>query len=595
MSSDFQKVLVKDSRLMCTDKLTYGVYKGAASMTPQRYVAISANPSSVVFNLQIPSENIVIDRRVMYFCDTTLKFEFPAGSVPAGVVPIQYGITSALAPFPNHQLCTTQSITINNNTVSMNTQDILPSLIVLQGDKRTLSRYNGMAPVMPDCYADYSDAVGTNNNPLGSFSVCSDNSKKPRGAFMVQEIYTLNAGAHAPQPISDGAAAYTVYVRFRSTEPLMLPPFIWTDCADAAGFYGIQNINMTFNLGNPKRAFRSADAWVGLATVSVDSINNATLILNQLTPHADDLLPSRNVVSYATYPRFITSVGQPLLPQITQVNGVYVYNPGEKITVPFTNIQLNQIPDKLVIWCRKSLATQTCQDADYFGVIKGISIQFNNVAGLLSTASQTDLFRYSQEAGSNQTWEMFTGVANNSPDDPTQGFNPVATSGSVLVLDFARHIGISESYYAPGSLGNFQLQFNLDLCNPFFAPHAVDQNWELVLMTVNGGLFCVERGTSSSYTGILTRADVLDVSTQEPYGNKDVERLIGSGFMDSLKSVAGKLAPKLPALAGIAKHALSMHPKTEGLSKTIGSLGYGRSGGGSSGGRRHKMEEKLLD
>jgi hypothetical protein len=38
-----------------------------------------------------------------------------------------------------------------------------------------------------------------------------------------------------------------------------------------------------------------------------------------------------------------------------------------------------------------------------------------------------------------------------------------------------------------------------------------------------------------------------------------------------------------------------MHPKTEGLSKTIGSLGYGRSGGGSSGGRRHKMEEKLLD
>lgn len=107
---------------------------------------------------------------------------------------------------------------------------------------------------------------------------------------------------------------------------------------------------------------------------------------------------------------------------------------------------------------------------------------------------------------------------------------------------------------------------------------------------------------ASSYTGILTRQDVLDVSSQEAYSGSEVKRMIGGGMLDTLKSAVGKIAPKLPALAGIAKHGLSLvnNPYAQGASNLLGNLGAGRSGGGgsgggTSGGRRHKLEAKLME
>lgn len=555
------------------------------------------------------SEQTVIDRRILWNSQVTLKFVFGAGSVPAGVTPLQYGLTDALAPFPLHQLTTVQSITINNNTVSMNTRDVINALMRFN-DKRSLMRYNGMCPNMFDTYGYYSDAVGAVNNPLGGYSNVGDNDLLPRGAFMVDEIYSLNGTAHIPQPISDGASAYTVYVRFSSSEPLLVSPMIFSNPeTNNMGFYGIQNMNAVFNIGDCSRAWRSANSWVGASTtsISIDSFNTARLIFNQLTPHPSDLLPSRNVVPYYTVPRYLTqfnSSSNAIAPAYSLTNGVYtVPLQLAGTTISSTNIQLNQIPDKVIIFVRKALGNQTVNDTDSFLAIRGISMNFNNHSGILSTATPNDLYRYSVESGSNQSWEEFYGIANKANPDPTQGTLPIPTTGSLLCLKFGEHINLTEDYYASGSLGNFQLQFNLSVVNQFISgSNSTNANWELVLITVNSGLFVCERGTASSYTGILTRQDVLDVSTQEPYSNADAKRMIGGGFMDTLKSVVGKIAPKLPALAGIAKNALSMsgHPMAQSASNALGNMGYGRSGGGgsgggTSGGRRHKLDAKLLE
>ena len=42
---------------------------------------------------------------------------------------VNYGVDSALAPFPLHSLCNTMSCTINNNTVTQNMQDTLPLIL----------------------------------------------------------------------------------------------------------------------------------------------------------------------------------------------------------------------------------------------------------------------------------------------------------------------------------------------------------------------------------------------------------------------------------------------------------------------------------
>jgi hypothetical protein len=71
-----------------------------------------------------------------------------------------------------------------------------------------------------------------------------------------------------------------------------------------------------------------------------------------------------------------------------------------------------------------------------------------------------------------------------------------------------------------------------------------DNNVEAVLITMNSGVFVCERGTSSTYTGILTKQDVLEASQQDHYTHDDVGRMIGGGFFDKIKSGFSKLASK---------------------------------------------------
>ena len=110
------------------------------------------------------------------------------------------------------------------------------------------------------------------------------------------------------------------------------------------------------------------------------------------------------------------------------------------------------------------------------------------------------------------------------------------------------------------------------------------------MITMNSGVFVCERGTSSTYTGILTRADVLEASEQDAYTRSDLQRLVGGGFLDMLKSGVSKLAPLAKAIAPmVAPHAKEYLNSKGSLGKLasagIGAMGYGHSGGGGSGGR----------
>jgi hypothetical protein len=79
-------------------------------------------------------------------------------------------------------------------------------------------------------------------------------------------------------------------------------------------------------------------------------------------------------------------------------------------TVTSSNIQLNGIPDKLIICVRKVVANLGCHQTDSYATIKGISINFNNQAGLLSSMTPEQLFRNSVQSGlANMCWDEFCG------------------------------------------------------------------------------------------------------------------------------------------------------------------------------------------
>lgn len=573
-SADFEKICVQDDLLLTTDKVRYAVFKGAQNITPSQYEAISKSTSSITFNIQLPSESTVFSRRVMVETDMSITFKAsPTASMPVGQTIVNLGYASALGPFPFHSCCSTIQATINNNTVSQNQRDIMFQLLRF-GDRRDVARYNNATPTQYDSYWSYTDALGANNNPNSAWNDCAlDQDFQPRGGFIITSI----AGN---TPKADGAdnAERTIVINYRTREPLMMSPFLWTDPeTNNQGLYGVQTLNFVFNLGSANRALRLANGPTGTATATIanpwfsigtqpyiSNVVSSQLLMLFLTRQPSNLVSARNVVPFMEYPRYLTNVSQ-AIPYTSPVFSSVEQN--------FASIQLNSVPDKLIIVARKILATQTPADADSFLPIKKIYINFNNKAGLLSGATQWDLWRMSVESGSNQTWAEFSGRAYKSQQAGASSATALPQQlplvGSVLALEFGRHIELDD-VYAPGSIGAFQLQFRVELENQTGLAIGANE-YELVLITANSGVLAIERGTSQTYTAILSRADVLAVSSRPQYAKSGLARIVGGSVEDKVNMMARPLM-----------EAVGMGSSGGGLS------GGGMSGGGLSGGKMAK-------
>ena len=617
-SADFQKVLVRDERLNCKDSIKYAVQKSGQNITVAEFNAISQNANSHTYNIQVPSETTIIDRRVIWESTVIAQVTIPAGAVTSAKLAgmavgdpcVQLGIANALGPFPLHSACLTQQFTINNNSVSINMNDVLP-VILRFNDKRELMRYNGMVPNMYDIYGKYLDAIGANNNPNGNYTNNGyDNDLYARGSFMDVQVSGTNAfdaaGANiitAVPTIPAIDAALTYFIKYTVREPLLAAPFMFAKSSySGQGFYGIQNLNVVFNLAttNNARVWRSGlpcDNNEQFPTQCViQSYSGSKLIFNFLTPKPSDMLSARNVVPYYEMPRYLSTT-TPFIPYALRGAGA-----ASQIIIPattrltFTTTQLNQIPDKLLIFVRKAKSAQLLSDTDSALAITRCSFNFNNQSGILASATQDQLYRFSVEAGSNQSWEEFRGFAIQG-EAATGSGKQIPTSGSYLFLDMGKHLQITEDYYAPGSLGNFNLQFTLDVENYLPVPNALvptvgGMPIEMVLITLNSGLFVCEKGQSATYTGILTKDDVLSASAQTPHSSGDVERLVGGGLLDKLGSFASAVAPSLlktgvGALQGSDNQYAKMGSKALGMLCDARGKGIGRGRGGA-------MEDRLM-
>jgi len=650
MSADFTKVLVKDDRLDVTDNIKYAVIKGGQNMTCAPFSAISESGSQLTFNVQVPSEQTIIDRRVLLetLLTVTVKSKKVTGyvSTPAPNTPVYasllpgeqvgYGQNMALAPFPVHQSMTVMSATVNNNTVSINIRDVLPALTRLL-DKRELACYNGTTPTYLDGYSNYVDSQKQGNNPLDDYTLAIDSDIYPRGAFQPVK--------YSAEYITESETNDTLVecFQFLLTEPLLLSPFIYANPqSNAQGFYGIQNLNFIFNIGDVSRVWRgpsmptndgadgltatssspspsgfkslyisdvqAGDTYNLLSTSATNLLSKSRLLFQFLTPHPSDMMPARNIVPYYELPRYISqfagnsvfSTGASYNLNANSLSATLVPSGGSRISSQ--SLQLNQIPDKLIIFLRKQLGSQKWGDADVAFPIQNISINFNNNSGLLASAQVQDLYKMAKDNGNNQNWLEWSGVATNTySNGPSINlFDGVPTVGSYITLEFGKDIQLVEDFYAPGSLGNFNLQVQIQFAdNKEYVPDQL----ELVIVTMNSGVFVNERGTSSTYTGILTKADVLEASDQVAFTRSDVKRMVGGGFLDMIKSAVSKLAPVAKAVAPIAGDYLSKHsnPYAQMAGKVIsGMAGHGASGGtgfsagGHSGGGKQRLGKHLM-
>lgn len=571
MSSDFSPYLVKDGRINnISPVIPYSVFSGASQNTYQTFNATSTSTSQISFNVSIPSENTILDRNVLISANYKFTISLTGGT-KAGDVLMKYGFTDAFQAFPLNSSITSINATINNTSVSVNTQDVLPLLLKMI-PPRELAKYQGSTPTLVDSvnfttsggYAkpDYATQVSENYNPLGSIHNTTHDGIVPRGSYPLTSITVVNSkGGGDANKLTVITDTNTISAEIQAvfTEPLFLSPFIFAGLNDSSnqGFVGLNTLNLNINIDTSLKRFWSkypelAAGSTGVFSITLNSITDAKLMLNFLTTQITDMVQAKNVIPFTDYPRYITGV----------TNSSTITKNGGSNTIKSQNIQLNQIPDLFIIALRKPLNTQTITDPNIFLPIRNISINFNNASGLLSSATQNQLWEMSRDNGVQQSWLEWSGRANSySSTLDTVAITDVSqlmrlTAGSILAINPAKDLSLPPNL-SNGVIGQFNFQIDVTGINYTSA----DIIPELVIIPVNSGVFTTIAGTSSITTGLLTSQLVASINSGgfQSVSSLRNHRLIGGNLSAGVANVM-RSDPTL-------SKAISSSTKTGGLRK----------------------------
>jgi hypothetical protein len=222
-----------------------------------------------------------------------------------------------------------------------------------------------------------------------------------------------------------------------------------------------------------------------------------------LQPEQYSRINTRNVLAIQDYPRFVST------------NSATISN-GATTAFTFPIIQLNQITDTILIFIRPPRSYISADGGQYkrqtvYFSIQTASISFNNHSGILASCSKEELYNLSKANGSKQSYQDFVGQANYGQGLTATGSTNVrATQGSLLIVKPAYNFNLP-TFLSGGSLGQFGLQITLSATN-YLSYDVV--NPEMVVVVVNGGLVVTRQGSSSLYSGFLTKNMVLETKQQ---------------------------------------------------------------------------------
>jgi len=609
---------VFDDRIIQT-KPKFMVSKGALSLTNAPFNAVAASASQHTYNIYVPSENVFVDRAVEWSSTALLRVDFinnPARLPAAGDQVLTLGQNAMLCPFPLNSSCTTISATINDTTTVINSQDVLKEVLRLADYKK--SRLQRTCPTMLDRYARYSDALDEVNSPMASYASAVNSEDVPNGAYN-NIVFCDSTGA----PLAPGGTytdpngvvfdvdpsgvplwkatgapatvpgAGAVFLKFRSTEKLVLSPFVFADANEYdTGLFGINNIQLVMNIQNPTRLLRfhkrSVYSNVAVSWGSSNPFSDSVVNVQFLTPSLDVELPPKSVVPYMEFPRYISQ------PQSVAANGT-VQLQSQTITLP-------QIPDLLLVYVKARKQTGVAEDpnAPWYGdfylppasyrvggaggantVVRPLSINFDNFSGLLSSHTSEELYAMSVKNGLSMDWNQWSGSGY------LQG-GQVPLTGGFLVLRPGQDLTL-QSGQAPSLVGNFTLQLNLQVKNPMdFAVDAV-----MTIITVNSGFFETIRGSSRIIKGVLSEADIISAPLAPVATHQAMRRLVGAGFTQSLSNILNKVRSVYEHTKPVVSAMKPMLP--EKVRQVADAVGYGTGAGTGAGKKSMKgLKERLL-
>ena len=520
--NEIEPVTIIDPIIDLNEKVHYGILRSGNRHTYKTFVSTSYSNSSAVFSAPPPNQKIILDRLIYLKQPVTIAFTGTAADQS-----LLLSGYDAFRAYPLSSCIETLEVDINDVTLSINMADVIKPLLQYHNNCRKLGeRLQSMTPTQMDQSQTYDQLANSNRNPLNSYVDGVDGAYMGRGAF--------------PMTVSSNGAA-SASITATLTEPLMISPLMFGMNDNQDGFVGVQTFTCTVNWKNDLSYMWShSDAGGGTLTDITVTLGQPSLLFHYITPPI-----TMNISPMNQYPLLIIDRYP------TDANAAVAA--GGSTTLSSSNINLNSIPRMMYIFARKRNSDLTFTDTDsYFG-IDSISVNWNNNAGLLSEASKQRLYQISVKNGVNMNWMQWSAEPSHYLGNGVD--NSIGGTGSILALEFGTDIGLRDDE-APGLLGNYQLQLDLEVTNR--SPDSITPT--LYIITHSEGVFTIDNARSFKQIGILTKDDILTAEPMATINYSDLKYMSGSAInWSALASKARKIydevAPHYEQLWDCAKLA----------------------------------------
>jgi len=509
MSNEVKTYLVNDERLKVEDEIEMAVKNGPQSCITQYYQQTSNSSSSIMFNVNVPSENTLVSQKIQIDAVLNMYFEVTAD--------IAANTTLALAPsaFPLNTCINSASMTINNCSVSVSSQDVQERIKKLL-HPGFLAKEQAMTAYLPDLYfGSTQELTNQQDDPSSAYAGVKEGNKYgvvPRSASRMEVSKIVNGvttplnqgttGADAIPASVAGATSY-IYVKMYVRESILGMPGL--SLSEDGSFVGVNNMEFNINLNDCKRIFTSASAtfgganWLpGVPETNNNLCSNDSAVVMKYYSLPPSEYSKMNVKCVTPYNEFVS---------YKTVGTATVANTTFPATATSNNIQLRQIPDKLMICIEPTPSSRVYQysNALTFPISK-VQITLNNRSNLLAELKEEDLFEMSRRNGSLQSFSEYRGT-----NREIHG-NLNTSLGPVVIIDPVRDLQL-DSYLSSGSIGAFNLQVTVIYRNierPTSAPVIANIVPQLNIIASYGGVLVTQQGSTVSTSGLLTKMSVLE-------------------------------------------------------------------------------------
>lgn len=569
MDTHIKTVVVRDSRLPGekTDVPTIVVPEGPASVTYQSVNPADPASTNPVFTIDLPSQNTGLQR--------TAYWQFTGQFVVTGTALnlLQATDRVALRQFPLQNMCSSLEAQINDTTVSIGAlNQILPALLRVANPTESGTGVQSGTPSAADWTSNYEAAVGRLNSPFrpaGDMEV--SNCSSPPRTIGITGI-TVN-GANTEMTID-----------FTVNEPIVLPPFGYTNASREKAIYGVNQVQVKANMRDFHRGLSLAIP-AGATVTAVTMTPSAQAILSVfVTPDDRSLAIARREAQafrydYNTVQSYFTTLTAGVVADGASVSG------------SSNSFQLPVIPERIIVFATYSetdRADATNSFADAFMPITSMQVQAGTRSGLLAGATAMDLYAMSFKNGAKTPFFNYRALPQFA-SSIAPGNEPNGSSGPV-VIDVAADLSLPDGM-TPGMSAQWQFSVSQVTCENRYGRNITAPR--LVIVAITGGLLENVGGSSKVVVGGVSSLDSEHMKLAPRLSSiefhKDAEDAgfggskIGDWFKKAgrtLKDVAVKTGD---ALKTGAEMALAHAPEIMEAAAMAAGRGYG---GGVVGGSR---------